>query len=405
MLEISKEIKQTDYDEASYWQMAVLLGYPTALWRLPDEKNLHLLSTFSSRPRQTKIDLEYLPAGFAVAPFDNPEGKNTYFLPADLHLTFDDEHQLVSEKFSKKFSGEWQHLRQKLNEQAARSHSPDFTATVVEDNAAEKKQFTQSVEKAIQVIRNGKLQKVVLSRRKQYQLSEGFEIVTLFNRLCDAYPTAFVSAVFLPHLNEIWVGASPETLVSQSKTGKFQTMSLAGTQSAFTDDNQVISEAEAPWRQKEIEEQALVSRYIINCFKKVRVREYDETGPRTAQAGNLLHLRTVFTVDTEAIIFPQLTTVMLDLLHPTSAVCGMPKAAATDLIRSSELHNREFYSGYLGPVNVDGNTHLFVNLRTMKIRENVATLYAGCGITADSSPEKEWLETEMKCRTIEKIFD
>ena len=154
------------------------------------------------------------------------------------------------------------------------------------------------------------------------------------------------------------------------------------------------------WSQKEIEEQALVSRYIVNCFKKIRVREYIENGPKTIQAGNLLHLKTEFTCDKNAINFPELGSVMLSLLHPTSAVCGMPKEAAVAQINKLEKHDRAFYSGFLGPVNYNDTTALFVNLRTMKIDQQHITLYAGCGITADSDPEKEWLETEMKIKTV-----
>jgi isochorismate synthase len=99
---------------------------------------------------------------------------------------------------------------------------------------------------------------------------------------------------------------------------------------------------------------------------------------------------------------------MLSLLHPTSAVCGTPKEAAIDWIKQAEAHDREFYSGYLGPVNLNDEIYLFVNLRTVKVRKETngysATYYAGCGITEDSDPEKEWEETEMKCQTLQRIL-
>jgi isochorismate synthase len=192
------------------------------------------------------------------------------------------------------------------------------------------------------------------------------------------------------------MGASPETLISVDKNQVFQTMALAGTQKLSRD----TTAGEAVWTQKEIEEQALVCRYIVNCFKKIRLREYDETGPRTVVAGNLMHLRTDFTVDMQATNFPQLGTVMLRLLHPTSAVCGMPKEQALDFILTHEKHRREFYSGYLGPVNVCSETSLFVNLRCMQYLDKTAVLFAGAGITGHSDPEKEWAETEMKCQTM-----
>jgi isochorismate synthase len=122
-----------------------------------------------------------------------------------------------------------------------------------------------------------------------------------------------------------------------------------------------------------------------------------------------MHLRTDIIIDTIAINFSQLATVMLDLLHPTSAVCGMPKVPATEFILKNEGYDRDFFSGFLGPVNIQSSegqieSHIFVNLRTMKIEKNIATLYAGCGITADSNAEKEWNETEMKTQTLGSVI-
>jgi isochorismate synthase len=96
---------------------------------------------------------------------------------------------------------------------------------------------------------------------------------------------------------------------------------------------------------------------------------------------------------------------MLGLLHPTSAVCGTPKEAALNWILKTEKHNRSLYSGYLGPINLASETHLFVNLRTVQINHNQATYYAGCGITEDSDPEKEWQETQMKCQTLQRVIN
>ena len=96
---------------------------------------------------------------------------------------------------------------------------------------------------------------------------------------------------------------------------------------------------------------------------------------------------------------------MLELLHPTSAVCGTPKTEALNYITRTENYKRELYSGFLGPVNIQKETHLFVNLRCLQVTENRLLFYAGAGITEDSDPEKEWKETEHKCKTLESIFN
>ncbi len=391
-------------DVRSFWNAATQLSFPSAMWRLPNGNTRFFLTSFLDKPQQIKIDLDVLPPGFAMAPFMNPAGSQSYFLPADLLFSINPSGKKHFIYQPNDFDSNWQEFQEVVVDKQRNNSEVLLTdAKIVADDFTEKERFVASVEHAIKTIQRGDLLKVVLSRKKTFEIAKNYDIIKIFNKLCDAYPTAFVSAVYMPHLNEIWIGASPEILVSQDPDGIFTTMALAGTQAVVDVDGTKLTEKEAAWRQKEIEEQALVSRYIINCFKKVRVREFDEVGPRTIQAGNLMHLRTLFSVDTKAINFPELTSVMLDLLHPTSAVCGMPKNPATKLIYETENYNREFYSGYLGPINIEQSTSLFVNLRTMKLNEGLATLYAGCGITADSNPEKEWLETEMKCRTIESV--
>ena len=388
------------------WNSAAQVGFPTVMWRLPRQHDKHFLSSFVKNPEQTKIDFEELGAGFAFSPFINTDGKSAYFLKADLHYIFTETSPNENEGFQEVI------IPSSLN--------PDFIAlieaqkTIVRpvnnptnefsESTRTKEDFIEEVKEGINQIEQGKFKKVVLSRTKNIKLDDNFDVVTLFDKVCKAYPGAFVSVVSIPNLGIMWMGASPELLVSQDAEGKFRTMALAGTQSAYDIDGNLIKTSEALWRQKEIEEHALVSRYIINCLKRIRVREFEEEGPKTVIAGNLMHLRMDFTIDTIAINFPQLATVMLDLLHPTSAVCGMPKEPALAFILENEKYDREFYSGFLGPVNIQQESHIFVNLRTMKLEEGTATLYAGCGITADSNPDKEWQETEMKLQTLGKIL-
>ena len=136
-----------------------------------------------------------------------------------------------------------------------------------------------------------------------------------------------ISFVSIPETGS-WLGASPELLVSVEDKTTFRTTALAGTL-PYTEGTNLKTVA---WTQKDIEEQALVERYIISCFKKIRLREYEEHGPKTVVAGNLMHLKSDFTVDMKATNFLQLGSVMLHLLHPTSAVCGVPLDTALEFL-------------------------------------------------------------------------
>lgn len=411
------------------WETAHSLGYPAALWRLPNQQDKHLIVSFDERLPHVEADLDELPAGFLISPFDNL-GNNapveaplsehldkaasptqTLFIRADIQAVFSitgqDMQADVTATAGQKTDSFWHALAANAESQSP-ENSPSRVASLLPDPEAQAV-YVHNVGEAIAAMQRGEFRKVVLSRTKRVQFTDAPNAVALFDKLCAAYPTAFISAVSLPEKGQIWISATPERLVSVDSNGIFRTASLAGTQSAFEPDGTPKRPPEAMWSQKEIEEQALVSRYIIECFKKIRLREYLEEGPKTLIAGNLMHLSTCFTVDTQAVRYPQLGTVMLRLLHPTSAVCGMPRDAAFTFINQHETHDRELYSGFLGPVNINANNEgpasdLFVHIRCMKLEGNIATLYAGAGLTEDSVPEREWQETEMKCQTLLRVM-
>jgi isochorismate synthase len=99
-----------------------------------------------------------------------------------------------------------------------------------------------------------------------------------------------------------------------------------------------------------------------------------------------------------------LGSVMLQLLHPTSAVCGVPLDSSLEFLHQHEGYKRQFYTGYLGPVNFMDGINIFVNLRCLQLVEGKAILYAGAGITQDSIAENEWEETELKLNTLLKVL-
>ncbi|GAB4054188.1 chorismate-binding protein [Spirosoma litoris] len=426
------ESQRTGQPNASdLWETALSLGFPAALWRLPNQQDKQLIVSFEEVLPRVSADLDELPAGFLISPFDNL-AKNapveaqlsehldqsgivpqTLFLRADIQATFLGNGDSSQKRTELKNSASenvglfWNTLKTRAKNKISQPALSGLPVPIADPSA--EALFEKNVGQAVEAIQRGELRKVVLSRTKQVQFANAPNAIELFDKLCQKYPTAFVSAVSIPEWGQIWISATPERLVSVNADGIFQTTSLAGTQSAFHPDGTAKHPAKAMWSQKEIEEQALVSRYIIECFKKIRLREYLEEGPKSIIAGNLMHLGTSFTVDTQAVRYPQLGTVMLRLLHPTSAVCGTPRDAAFAFIRQHEPHNRELYSGFLGPVNISSNNEgptssIFVHIRCMKLEGRLATLYAGAGITEDSDPEQEWQETEMKCQTLLKVM-
>lgn len=368
-------------------------AYSFALWRLPNALSKKLIVSFTSTlPEQP---LEELTEGFIFSPFDKQ--KAGHFLKADLVFTFTngslDEPVTPVEITSQNW------LQEVVSKKSVQKVKPHFSSSKSIGNSLDQESFEKLVEVCLKQIEAGTFEKIVPSRSKSVSLPDSFDCIESFQKLCEAYPNAMVSLISIPGTGT-WLGATPEVLVCVEGGSIFKTVALAGTK---------IFEAGVPvknvtWTQKEIEEQALVSRYIINNFKKIRLREFEEHGPKTVVAGNLMHLKTEFSVDMKAINFPQLGSIMLNLLHPTSAVCGMPLEVSIEFLQQHEGYDREFYSGYLGPVNMDNNINIFVNLRCMQLFDRHAITYAGAGITIDSVPEHEWEETEMKLNTLLNVI-
>jgi isochorismate synthase len=366
-----------------------------ACWRLPNSTKKNLIISYTPFRIPTNESLEELPEGFLFAPFDKE--KTSAYLKADLMFSF--SNGKLEEANTPIRSNSYLWLQEIIPTLQKKKFKPRCKASSLPSPFSQKENFEHFVKKCIDQIEVGSFEKIVPSRAKRVDLKDSFDVIEAFQKLCLAYPNAMISFIHTPE-NGAWIGASPELLVSVENKTSFKTVALAGTK-MFEEGTNLKQVA---WTQKEIEEQALVSRYIINNFKKIRLREFEEHGPKTVVAGNLMHLKTEFSVDMKATNFPQLGSVMLNLLHPTSAVCGMPLEPSLEFLRQHEGYDREFYSGYLGPVNVDHNTYLFVNLRCMQLLEGQAMVYAGAGVTIDSVPETEWEETEMKLNTLLKVI-
>ncbi len=370
-------------------------GLSAAYYRLPKQNIKYLLVDLSAGHKVVDPELETITPGFIFGAFDHSPNAEVWYINADIIIKEEDGIcQLVSRP-DKSFYSEIDDLIYNYTDKSSEQIAPYFINHDDNRVSTTHSEYTDIVQAAVDQIEKGIFQKVVPARQMHIDLSKAFKPLQLFDNLCVSYPNTFVSLVTTPETGT-WIGASPEILIAIDANNKFNTTALAGTQPHRED----VQLTDVAWTQKDIEEQAMVSRYIINCFKKIRLREFDEIGPKTNKTGNLIHLKTNYTVDLNRVDFLHLGSVMLKLLHPTSAVCGLPEAPATRFIQETESFDRAFFSGYLGPVNMNDETHVYVNIRCMNLLEDAAILYAGAGVTIDSNPEKEWLETEIKLNTL-----
>ncbi|MEO6346884.1 MAG: chorismate-binding protein [Aquaticitalea sp.] len=268
------------------------------------------------------------------------------------------------------------------------------------------------VQSAIEAIKSNEFQKVVISRKEIIPLHDDNPI-DIFRRLINTYETAFVYCFYHPKVG-LWLGATPEILM-QIEGNQLTTMALAGTQ-IFDGTLDVV------WKCKEKEEQQLVTDFIVDILQS-SVANLQVSKAETVKAGNLLHLKTSIkaNLNRKTLNLEQL----LKAIHPTPAVCGFPKEKAKEFILKNEKYEREFYTGFLGELNIKDRTsrnsnrhnvendayvsiktmsNLYVNLRCVQLKDNQAFIYVGAGITKDSIAENEWEETVSKARVIKNIL-
>ncbi|MBZ9786103.1 chorismate-binding protein [Psychroflexus sp. CAK57W] len=278
----------------------------------------------------------------------------------------------------------------------------------IKENPEEKENYLKLLSQAIDQIKAEEFRKIVVSRRisADYELEHPAELLL---KLIQSYPEAFTYVWFHPKVG-FWAGASPEVFAKTYRT-QFKTMALAGTKQVDEDRD---------WTEKELDEQQIVTDEIVEALKN-HTENLQISERKTDRAGELLHLRTDITATLES---SKLGDVLSEL-HPTPAVCGLPKDKAYKFLKVNESYDRQFYTGFFGELNMpqhnqrSGRTRnqenqayklvvrasgLYVNLRCLSYVAGKINIYVGGGLTKDSIPEEEWAETVNKSRTMLKVL-
>lgn len=222
----------------------------------------------------------------------------------------------------------------------------------------------------------------------EYSASSG--PLTAIGRLFDRYASTFNAAYFHPSVGA-WMLSSPELLLKVDKsTGQYETMSLAGTR-PIVDDG-------LPWDEKNINEQRIVTDYICDTLRSLGLM--CEISPlATVTSGAVQHLRNI--IKGAGVTSPMS---VVRALSPTPALGGFPEKESLHDIETLELQPRRCYGGFL--TIEDGDMfRAYVNLRCCQFDMRRYCLYAGGGITPQSSPESEWQETEAKLSRLLTLMD
>ncbi len=353
--ELEQAISKVDFDSIVFY-------------RLPHKTEKHIL-VGNSEKILNGINVHHcLDKGFVFEPFDNSKTPGVFI------------NQNYSTTYEQLSSSEKDTLS-KLMEVA------EDDSSLVEDDF---ESYRQNFEKMHRAITDEHLEKVILSRIQTGPAIHKNQIINLFEALADKYPHAFVYVVSSPPCGT-WMGAGPELLLSNNKK-RLSTVSLAGT---------IPNNDQARWSAKEMDEQELVTSYIENTLIQHQAENIEYSEPLTIDAGQVKHLCTTFHFELQQINGNHIG--LLYDLHPTPAVCGMPKEKAYQLILDTEKHNRDFYAGFLGPVDT-GSFEFYVNIRCLQVLASKSVLYIGGGLTQGSIAESEWQETQLKAQTLLSVL-
>lgn len=295
-----------------------------------------------------------------------------------------------------KVAHEWNNISRVLEDFASSRHIQPAETTVagqelISDEEA-KSSYEQAFGRFIAPLQKKTFRKLVLSRKYTQALKTDFSPLSAFIRACNSYPRMMISLCHTP-LTGTWIGSTPEIILSGHET-EWHTVALAGTMPMQGET------MPTEWSEKNQEEQAFVSEYIRQTIKRFGSK-LKEKGPYTARAGQLVHLKTDFHFQLKDT--SHLGNILKEL-HPTPAVCGLPKEETYTFILGNEGYDRSYYTGIIGWLDPQGDTTLYVNLRCMHIVGQTATLYAGGGILPSSTVETEWEETQQKMNTMRNIL-
>ncbi len=286
-------------------------------------------------------------------------------------------------------------VQQLMTDRGANGHhlSNGHAAHITSHELRPAADWQADVANAVNAIKSGELEKVVLARAVQLQSSKPFDPAGALRHLIAHYVGCTIFAV--ARGERCFLGATPEQLV-RLRESEVKTMSLAGSirrgKTAVEDERlgQTLLDSA-----KDRAEHAVVVRALVEALGEMCHRLQVNEAPSILKLGNIQHLCTPITGH---LLNGHTLLDLVERLHPTPAVGGRPREAALRLIRECEGLDRGWYAGPVGWLDAHGEGEFAVALRSARLHGNTATLFAGCGIVADSDPEREYAESRLKLK-------
>lgn len=282
-----------------------------------------------------------------------------------------------------------------LREQALPLLDPAPTGRYSVGSAMPPEHYEAAVEHATALIKQGKLEKIVLAREVETHAPQRYDPGAMLGVLREAFSACYCFCV--GRGDATLIAASPELLVRR-EGHRVSTLALAGSTRRSADPAVDDHLGEQLLRDESYRsEHAIVARRIERTLRPHAVWVASAPEPELVKIANIQHLATPIRAQLAA---PIDALELAGLMHPTPAVGGEPRDVATPLIPALEGLDRGWYAGPVGWTDATGDGEFCVALRCALLRENVARCYAGNGIVRDSHPRAELAETEVKLQAL-----
>ncbi|MEL6553489.1 MAG: isochorismate synthase [Cyanobacteria bacterium J06621_11] len=257
--------------------------------------------------------------------------------------------------------------------------------------------FAAAVQSILPPVKQGPLHKVVLADVMDVVAPQVIDEVRSLQTLRQNHPDCTVFALSNGK-GQSFIGASPERLLSIDQ-GQLMTDALAGSAPRSPQDGIDRQLAQSLLHsKKERYEHSVVVDFIVRQLRSLGLNPHYTDAPQILQLAHIQHLHTPISARLNPKVVSPLE--ILDKLHPTPAVAGLPRQLACELIHQHETFDRGLYAAPLGWLDTEGNSEFIVGIRSALINGCKARLYAGAGIVAGSEPAKELAEIKLKLQTL-----
>ena len=262
------------------------------------------------------------------------------------------------------------------------------------EEADDRQHWLRRAERALSMVQEGAITKVVLARHRTWTAAREISVLSIARQLRDARPGCFTFCVS-PGRSHFF-GSTPELLV-RLQNGRFETQALAGTAPRGASEREDRENASCLLRSaKDQREHAAVILGIEQALGTVAGSLRVAPQPGLIALPEAYHLHTAIAGHLRSSIS---SLDLAELLHPTPAVCGVPRQCARALIETEEP-DRGWYTGAVGWMDGSGDGAFAVALRAALVKERDFTVWAGAGIVSGSDPVAEFEETEIKMRAM-----